>query len=778
LMVGPATWSIHGLDVRGDLMIDGVDSAGELDVRIVDERGALVSLDVKTDPLPFAPLLAGKSDLTAELEQLPVSVRLDLPQREVSQLPLLVRPDGVRGGAAATLTMSGTALKPQVDLLVSTKGLTIAAAPGTPMDAKVSAQYDGSIAKVNAKVLSKTEALLDASAELQADAKEALAGGQGMKWAGSAKAALARFPLEAISLNGVATIKGFVSGDVAVTGLHEHAAASANLAFDALQLGKAKFRKGDVHATAGDDGLSAKARFETADGFLDANAKMGMKWGADVAPSSNGTGIQATLAAKHFPAAAAAPFASGSVGELAGWLDADAKLSLLPGQKPQMSGSVALSDGLVEAPAIGETFHAIKAKVTLTDQGIVKLEDVEAHGLSGVLTAQGSAHLDGTTLLGADLSLSIPKGSGIPLDIQGSNLGTAYGNVVVKATGSADGSSIKVAVTVPSFRVDLPDASLPRSPQGLATADGVHIGVYREPDRFIVLSPDGAPVKLVATRNAAVASLPPSGGVAPLTPPPPGAAEAAKASASTTSLDVAVQLGNVEIVRGQQLVIDLDGNVDAKVGAATVVRGKIRVKSGRLEVQGKEFQIEKGTVTFVGDDPSNPEVNLTAGWNAPDGTRVFADYIGPVKTGKVALRSEPPRPKNEIVALILFGTADGSSSTPYASKSPSTGTQAGTTVGGLATDGLSKGLDQLTGMDVTAKIDTSDSANPRPEVEVQIAKDISLELSVVLGSPPPGTNPDTSYATIDWRFVRNWSLATTFGDEGSTFADLVWQYRY
>ena len=169
---------------------------------------------------------------------------------------------------------------------------------------------------------------------------------------------------------------------------------------------------------------------------------------------------------------------------------------------------------------------------------------------------------------------------------------------------------------------------------------------------------------------------------------------------------------------------------------------------------------------------------MTAGWTAPDGTRIYADYVGPVKTGKVNLRSEPPHPKNEIVSLILFGTADGSSATPYASKSPSTGTQAGTAVGGLATDGLSKGLDQLTGMNVTTKIDTSDSANPRPEVEMQIAKDISLELAFVLGTPPPGTNPDTSYATINWRFVRNWSLETTFGDYGSSLADIVWHYRY
>jgi translocation and assembly module TamB len=260
--------------------------------------------------------------------------------------------------------------------------------------------------------------------------------------------------------------------------------------------------------------------------------------------------------------------------------------------------------------------------------------------------------------------------------------------------------------------------------------------------------------------------------------PPAGLAEDAKDAPPSTALDVTVRLGDVQILRGQQLAIDLDGSVNAKIAAATLVRGEIRLKSGKLNVQSKEFTIEKGTVSFVGDDPANPEVNVTAGWTAPDGTLVYVDYVGPVKTGKVTFRSEPPRPKNEILALILFGTADGSSATPYASKSAGTDTQVGTTVGGLATDGLSKGLDQITGMNVTTKIDTSDSANPRPEVEMQVAKDISLELAFVLGTPPPGTNPDTSYATINWRFVRNWSLETTFGDYGSTFADLVWKYRY
>ena len=399
---------------------------------------------------------------------------------------------------------------------------------------------------------------------------------------------------------------------------------------------------------------------------------------------------------------------------------------------------MSFSEGVVEAPAIGEEFHDVKAKVTLSPDGTIKLEDVAARGLSGLITASGDARLDGTTLLGADLNVDIRKGQAIPLDIQGTNLGSAYGNITVKAVGTPDGKSLTVAVNVLHFHVDLPETGVPRSPQGLGDAPSVHIGVYRSGDRFLILPTDGAPVKLVAARNLAVQPVPSGGGVESAKPvePPAGQAQAAADTTPGLALTATVKIGEVEVVRGQDLAIALDGNLTAKVGAATVVRGDIHLKSGKLVVQSKPFTIEKGTISFVGDDPSNPEVSVTAGWNAPDGTHVMADFIGPVKTGKVTLRSEPPRPKSEIVALILFGTADGSASTPYATKSPGTEQQAGTAVGGLATDGLTKGLDQLTGMDVTAKIDTSDSSNPRPEVEVQIAKDISLQLAVVLGTPP------------------------------------------
>jgi hypothetical protein len=81
------------------------------------------------------------------------------------------------------------------------------------------------------------------------------------------------------------------------------------------------------------------------------------------------------------------------------------------------------------------------------------------------------------------------------------------------------------------------------------------------------------------------------------------------------------------------------------------------------------------------------------------------------------------------------------------------------------------------GQEISTKIDTS-RTTPRPEVEIQIGRDISLQVAWVLGVPPPGTNPDTTLFTLSWRFLRQWSLETTFGDAGTSILDLVWQHRY
>jgi translocation-and-assembly-module (TAM) inner membrane subunit TamB-like protein len=152
-----------------------------------------------------------------------------------------------------------------------------------------------------------------------------------------------------------------------------------------------------------------------------------------------------------------------------------------------------------------------------------------------------------------------------------------------------------------------------------------------------------------------------------------------------------------------------------------------------------------------------------------------ANFVGPLKTGKVTLTSEPKLPQQEIVQLLLFGSADGQQAqTPSGSSEDS----AVGAAGGEAAQPLNHALGQLGLGAVTTNVDTTDSANPKPEVEIQIARALSIQLAIVLGQPLPGVNPDTVLLSLDWRFVKKWTLSSTLGDAGTTIFDLLWQKRY
>src|SRR5690606_37846298 len=149
--------------------------------------------------------------------------------------------------------------------------------------------------------------------------------------------------------------------------------------------------------------------------------------------------------------------------------------------------------------------------------------------------------------------------------------------------------------------------------QSLEQNENIRVGVYRDRRKFVEL-----PLEKADLRRAVD-----------------------EAQEEATRLDVDVRLGKIILERGNQLRVGLTGNPKVEVeDGETRLQGQIRVDGGWVDVQGKKFDIEKGTVTFTGESPPNPVVVATAGWTAADGSRVFADFVGPVKTGTVNLRSE------------------------------------------------------------------------------------------------------------------------------------------
>ncbi|HEX3596556.1 MAG TPA: translocation/assembly module TamB domain-containing protein, partial [Polyangiaceae bacterium] len=621
---------------------------------------------------------------------------------------------------------------------------------GVPVDVHIDGKYEAGAGKLDVNVDSTKKDALVLNSELRAKVADFLDQGAKAPWDASVSGKFDEFPLDVLSLVGSRRIKGKLSGTLdAATGTHSKPHATAKLDVQGLGVGRSGNLKtptshATVNAEVNDRALTAKVRFDQPDGFAEATASAGMTWSGPVSPAvdpSRGA-AKADANAQHFRLQVLQPFVQGIVADLDGRVDADAHFEAAAAHgTPKLSGSVVIDQTTFELTATGQELHDVHAKIQARPDGTLRADDVRAQGLTGSLKATGEATLDGLNLKRATLNASIPDSDPFPISIQGQSLARASGTFKLEAVPAPAKNEIDVAVTVPTANVDMLDKPT-HELQELDHDVHVRVGYHRTPKEFVV-------VPLERPARTATSDEPP------------------------TTLIATVKLGDIQIRRGTDLRVRLDGQPKITVGETTVLSGEIHLKSGYIYVQGKKFEIENGTISFIGE-PDNPNVVVTAGWTAPEGTRVYADFVGPLKTGKVTLRSEPAHTKSEILSLILFGTTDGQGT----SSGSSPETTAASVGGGIATQGLNKALDDMTGLDITTRIDTSDSSNPRPELEVRVARDVTVAVSHVLGVPPPGTNPDLNYATIDWRFLRNWSVDTTVGDEGSSMLDLIWQYRY
>jgi translocation and assembly module TamB len=319
-----------------------------------------------------------------------------------------------------------------------------------------------------------------------------------------------------------------------------------------------------------------------------------------------------------------------------------------------------------------------------------------------------------------------------------------YGAIDVTMRPNPTTHANTVAVSISSLNVHLPDTGS-QDVQDLEPARGVRIGTYQERGGFVTLALQ--PLK----------DSDPSKNDAPM----------------IVDLNLGSQL-NVE--RGDTTRVQLGGKLHLVMGDPMTMNGIIELQGGKLDVSGKQFEVESGSVTFAGD-PGNPTIVATASWDSGDADkhRVYATFSGTAKKGKLDLRAEPPLTQDEVLSLLLTGSSDGSlggGSTGANSAATAVGA-----VGGAATQGLNRALSNISNLDVSTRVDTS-TGSARPELVLQLSPRVAAQITRALGEPPPGAPPDLTFLTFDFRVLSHWSLAALIGDRGQSGLDLVWRKRY
>lgn len=731
-------WSVENLDLSSELELDTGAGLVSIAAKVRDREGDVLVVNASARPGPTA----GVSSLVdRDWTQVPLDARLTVPSRDLQKLPEAVRVTSLRGIAQLEAVVEGTLRTPKLQATASFSGLrTLEMKQGVDLSLSANLQPPGGHVEARAS-LGKTpigQAKTQWTGELWQLAR-ALSAPEPSPIQAELQASLSGFPLELVPALADQRVRGRVTGSLSVRALGTDAQLEARFQARPLLVGPVRFSDFNAQLKTDQSELSARVEAREPPTMARATLRVPIQWGNRLFPKFEQR-LQGQLFARDFPLNALTPLVAGQLNELDGQLDASIEAAV-SGDKPRLKGRATVRRGVVHLPIIGQRFRDIEAEVNI-EPGRAQLERFTARGITGKLEAKAVARLDGLDLLGVRGSVQIDKDEAIPVTFEGSAIGDAWGRVELSLDRTIPNTT-RITLDVPELTVKMPETP-PAALQDLELPEEIRVGT-RLPDGDFVTMPT-QPLE----RDASPGSSP-----------------------GRTRL--AVNLGNsVWIRRGTELEVQLGGGVTVDQGTKTEVAGSLELRGGTLDVQGKRFEIERGTVTFTGHEPANPTILAVAAWDSPEGYTVYAEYTGTAEEGTLSLRSEPPLTNDEIVNLLMFGTPDGS----FGSDQGGGTAQAALGVfGGTVTQGLNRALSNFTKLDVSARLDTS-TGSARPELVIQLSPRLTARVTRAVGEPAIGQTQDRTTLTLDVRLFKSWSLSTAIGDRGSSVVDLIWRKRY
>ena len=764
--------SITGVDAGIHVGYDGASDETELSVLTWDSKGALASADAKAHVPLFDWATGTRAFDPNALTALAVGGVVDVERRDVSQLPgVFARPD-LRGLVSMHATIGGSIAKPSVTLVARAEGLaerekTRTQARYAPIDALLQARWDGSdvVATLSAdeaeseRVRTKQHKAGHVRGLVLAKVPSGdLFAGRPLAWNASGELDVEDLELAPLPLP--LNMRGALTGRVKLRDLTGEPLLEANAHVDDLSISGVRVLRGDLRVRAKNGSLDASARINQEDG---GNGRVNvvsssLKWrGVDVAwDDGQPTKIDYTL--DRVRLAILRPFVRRSIPEIDGQVDGRGSATI-DATSHVFEGGVGLSGGRLYVNAIGEEITDIRANAVFERDGAFRIQDATAKIGAGEIKASAAGRMRGLRFESVDVVAVVPTKEGVPLSAEGATFASATGEVHLSARMPPDKKALAVTVTIPRAKVTVPT----RGTQTLQSMDPdttIDVGIRQQDGKLLAAAQRPGAAK--RTKAAATADA--------------AAADGTAAPPDNLAAHFAVTLGDDVELEGRGVRVFLTGRTLVDIADEIAMTGQITLKQGgTIDVQGRRFVVDHGTVTFAaGDAPTDPIIIAAAYWDAPDRTRIWVEFNGPLKTGKLTLRSEPPFSKNEILSILLFGRADPNQA--RAGDARPSDTQAATDVGtGLASSGLNQALGDLD-EDFDLEQDHTSANRSRTKVGYRLRRNLKVSLGYASGFSQ--REPDTTYLFLEWQFVPKWSLIGTRGDRGTSILDVLFQHRY
>ncbi|MEX1154738.1 translocation/assembly module TamB domain-containing protein, partial [Parvibaculum sp.] len=249
------------------------------------------------------------------------------------------------------------------------------------------------------------------------------------------------------------------------------------------------------------------------------------------------------------------------------------------------------------------------------------------------------------------------------------------------------------------------------------------------------------------------------------------AAQAAEAAVPfPAELDLALSIGNPPAqVTGRGVnalwtgALTVTGTADAPR-----VTGTLSSLRGTLDFAGKSFTLSRGLVTFRGETPPDPTVDIALDYTR-SGFKATVAVTGRGSAPQIALTSQPALPRDEIISRILFEKGVGELSAIEAAQLANTAAQL-SGAGGVGGFGLLGQMQQSLGLDVL-RVDQGASG------ATTVAAGKYLREGFYVGVEQGALASDSS-VKVEIDLTDNISVDTRIGQDASSGAGLNWKWDY
>lgn len=273
--------------------------------------------------------------------------------------------------------------------------------------------------------------------------------------------------------------------------------------------------------------------------------------------------------------------------------------------EPALAGRIGLHDGRFENALLGVRVKDVEAVLEARGKRVEVGSLAGTDGAAGRFTGTGALAVEPGRGFPFDLALSLVKMQALRRDDVSL---TASGRAVL--AGNSTAATLSGDLVLDPVEAHIPDR-LPREIAELSISE-----VNADPDRQTI-------------------------------PPAP-------APVLALSLDLGLDIPGRFFVRGRGLDAEFRGRVRITGRPeAAAVSGALGVVRGRYEFLDRTFAITQGSLAFDGAS-AMPYLNVR-GESATADIIARALLVGPAKSFSLVLESDPPLPKDEILARLLFG---------------------------------------------------------------------------------------------------------------------------